>query len=80
MIQNLFDLGHFSFNRIKTQTAFLTSDASISINISTRSLCASEDSRTVGQPRYIKHNHKFSSYAYVQMFSEDIVDISISAR
>ena len=51
----------------------LTSDASISINISIRSLCASEDSRNI--------SISISFFLMLMlMFSEDIVDISISAR
>ena len=51
----------------------LTSDTSISINISIRSLRASEDSRNI--------NISISFFLMLMlMFSEDIVDISISAR
>ena len=51
----------------------LTSDASISINISIRSLCASKDSRDI--------SISISFFLMLMlMFSEDIVDISISAR
>ena len=50
----------------------LTSDAIISINISIRSLCASEDSHDI--------SISISSFLMLMlMFSEDIVDISISA-
>ena len=50
----------------------LTSDASISMNISIRSLCASEDSRDINISSFF--------LMLMLMFSEDIVDISISAR
>ena len=51
----------------------LTSDASMSINISVRSLCASEDSLDI--------SISISFFLMLMlMFSEDIVDISISAR
>ena len=57
----------------------LTSDASISINISIsisiRSLCASEDSRDIGISISF-----LLRLMLMLMFSEDIVDISISAR
>ena len=57
----------------KTISPVLTSDASISINISIRNLCAREDSRDIG-----------ISISFLLrlmlMFSEDIVDISINAR
>ena len=54
----------------------LTSDTSMSINISIRSLCASEDSRNM--------SISISFFLMLMlmlmlMFSEDIVDISISA-
>ena len=55
----------------------LTSDASISINISIRSLCASEDSRDIG----ISISFLLRLMLILMlMFNEDIVDISISAR
>ena len=70
----------FSLGSKKTTTAtpgttsiavapVLTCDARISINISIGSLCTSEDSRDIS-----------ISVSFLQMFSEDIVDISISAR
>ena len=53
----------------------LTSDASISKNISIRSLCACEDSRDMGISISF-----LLMLMLMLMFSEDIVDISISAR
>ena len=53
----------------------LTSDTSISINISIRSLCASEDSRNMSISISF-----FLMLMLMLMFSEDIVDISIRAR
>ena len=53
----------------------LTSDASISITISIRSLCASEDSRDIGISISF-----LVRLMLMLMFSEDIVDIGISAR
>ena len=48
----------------------LTCDASISINISIRNLCASEDSRNISMSFLLM-------LMLMLMFSEDIVDISI---
>ena len=53
----------------------LTSDTRISINISIRSLCASEDSRNISISISF-----FLMLMLMLMFSEDIVDISISTR
>ena len=65
--------GALSFLIAVLKSPVLTSDASISIDISIRSLCASEDSRDI--------NISISFFLMLMlMFSEDIVDISISAR
>ena len=53
-----------------------TCDASISINISIRRLCASEDSRDIS----ISISFLLIMLMLMLKFSEDIVDISISAR
>ena len=59
------------FSNFQALSPVLTSDTSISINISIRSLCTSEDSRDISISFFLM---------LMLMFSEDIVDISISAR
>ena len=58
---------------VKALSPVLTSDTSISINISIRSFCASEDSRNISLSFFLM-------LMLMLMFSEDIVDISIGAR
>ena len=67
--------GLFCFDFVYLLSPVLTSNASISIDISIRSLCASEDSRDISISISF-----FLMLMLMLMFSEDIVDISISAR
>ena len=59
----------------KTISPVLTSDASISINISIRNLCAREDSRDIGISISF-----LLKLMLMLMFSEGVACISISAR